>query len=288
MDDREPTIRRRELGEGLRAAMQGANFTGKQLAHKLKWSEGRVSRLLNGKRGGSEMDVIEVLAVCGATAEEKTRLLALCREADTPGWLQKHGSRLPKQLVTLVEHENRAVSIWDFQSVVIHGLLQTAEYARALTAETGNVPPDEIDDRVSARLARQALLSRQPPLRFVFFIHEFAFKLPIGGAITMSEQMHHILRLLVRPNISVRVVPAAIGGHPGIAGPFQLMEFQDFKPVVYLDSETSCLFLEEPVEISAYRRILSALADKALDEGQSREFIANLAMKLYPPGEEDV
>ncbi|GAA1988975.1 helix-turn-helix transcriptional regulator [Amycolatopsis minnesotensis] len=287
MDDREPTIRRRELGDGLRAAMQGADFTGKQLAHKLKWSEGRVSRLLNGKRGGSEMDVVEVLAVCGATAEEKARLLALCREADTPGWLQKHGSRLPKQLVTLVEHEDKAVVIWDFQTIVIPGLLQNADYARALIDETGNAPAGEINDRVAARLARQALLSRRPLVHFTFFVHEFALRLPVGGADVMSDQLHQLLRLAVRPNLSLRIVPTAIGGHPGVAGQFKLMEFRDFKPVVYLDSETSCLFLEEDVEIAAYRRILSGLADKALDEGQSKEFIANLAVELYSSGERD-
>lgn len=287
MDDREPTIRRRELGDGLRAAMQGANFTGKQLAHKLKWSEGRVSRLLNGKRGGSEMDVVEVLAVCGATAEEKARLLALCREADTPGWLQKHGSTLPKQLVTLVEHEDKAIHILAFQPVVVPGLLQTAEYARALMTRVANVPEFEINDRVAARLARQGLLSRHPLVRFVFYIHEFVLRLPMGGVEVMSEQLHHLLRLAVRPNVSLRVVPAAIGGHPGVSGHFQLMEFASFRPVIYLDTETSCLFLEETVEISAYRKILSGLADIALDEGQSKEFIANLAVELYSSGEGD-
>jgi hypothetical protein len=64
------------------------------------------------------------------------------------------------------------------------------------------------------------------------------------------------------------------------------MEFIEFKPVVYLDSETSCLFLEESTEIDAYRRVRSGLADKALDAGQSRELIATLATELYPSGED--
>ncbi|SFB07125.1 hypothetical protein SAMN05216266_104173 [Amycolatopsis marina] len=64
------------------------------------------------------------------------------------------------------------------------------------------------------------------------------------------------------------------------------MDFAEFKPVVYLDSETSCLFLEESREIAAYRRVLNGLADKSLSEGQSRELIANLATELYSSGED--
>jgi Domain of unknown function (DUF5753) len=66
------------------------------------------------------------------------------------------------------------------------------------------------------------------------------------------------------------VVPAALGAHAATAGSFILMEFAEFKPVTYLDSETSCVFLEKPVEIEAYRDILGALAKTALGEGESR------------------
>jgi hypothetical protein len=65
------------------------------------------------------------------------------------------------------------------------------------------------------------------------------------------------------------------------------MEFNDFRPVVYLDSETSSLFLEKPEETASYRRILGALAGTALDEGQSRELIATLATEFYPDREDD-
>jgi transcriptional regulator with XRE-family HTH domain len=286
MEDRETTIRSRELGEGLRAAMCGAGLSGRDTARKLGWSPGRVSRLLSGKRGGTEMDVVSFLAVCEVKGAERDRLLRLCQEMSTPGWLQQHGDRLPKQLRTLIDHEDKAVSIGQFQPVIVPGLLQTGDYARALIVETGNVPTDEIEDRVAARLARQSLFSRRPPVRFTFFLHEFVLCLPVGGREVMSDQLHHLLRISVRPHVTLRVVPADVGGHAGIAGPFQLMEFTEFKPVVYLDSETSSLFLEEPPEIAAYRRVLNGLADKALDAGQSRELIAALATELYPSGED--
>jgi Domain of unknown function (DUF5753) len=80
---------------------------------------------------------------------------------------------------------------------------------------------------------------------------------------------------------SSSLVPVAIGAHAAMTGAFRLMEFAQFRPVAYLKSETSSLFLEKPEEIQAYRRVLRALADTALGEGQSRELIAALATGLY-------
>ncbi|MGH3755295.1 MAG: helix-turn-helix domain-containing protein [Pseudonocardiaceae bacterium] len=280
MRDREPTIRSRELGERLRRAMKQAGLTGQAAAHLLAWSQSRVSRLLSGKRGGSEVDVSAFLAVCRVKGDDRDQLLALCREQNTPGWFQQHGSRLPKQLMTYIDHEDKAVTISEFQSTMVPGLLQTGDYARALIHEAGTVPADEIDDRVAARLARQGVLSRDRAARFSFYIHEFVLRLPVGGPVVMAEQLHHLQLMSMRPSLTLRVVPAALGGHAAINGSFILMEFAEFKPVVYLENETSSLFLEEPVETDAYQRILAALAETALGVGESRELIATLANEL--------
>ena len=286
MPHRDPTIRSRELGEGLREAMKQAGLNGKQAAHMLDVTPSYVSMLLAGKRGASELDIAAFLGACRVTGPERDRLLAVCREQDNPGWLQQHGSRLPKQLLTLIDHENKAVEISDFQPMVVPGLLQTAEYAHALIRETGIVPPGEVDDRVAARLARQNLFSRERPARFTFYLHEFALRLPVGGPAVMAEQLDHLLRMLRRSYLTLRVVPTARGGHAGIAGPFMLLEFAEVKPVAYLDSETACLFLERPEEIAAYQRILGELAETALDEGQSTQLIAALTTGLYAGGED--
>jgi transcriptional regulator with XRE-family HTH domain len=286
MPHREPTIRSRELGDGLRQAMERAGLTGKQVAQTLGVSPSMVSMLLTGKRGTSEVDVAAFLGVCRAKGPERDRLLALCREQDTPGWFQQHGSRLPKQLMTLIDHENKAVAISEFEVTGVPGLLQTGEYARAAISRIVNVPPDEVEDRVAARLARQSLFSRDRPARFTFYLHESALRLPVGGPAVMAEQLRHLQRMSLRSYLTLRVVPVALGAHAAMTGAFRLMEFTEFKPVAYLESETSSLFLERPEEIHAYRRILGALADTALGEGQSRELIAALATELYADGED--
>ena len=96
MSHREPTIRSRELGEGLREAMKHAGLSGKQAAQMLDVTPSYVSMLLAGKRGASEVDIAAFLGVCRVRGPERDRLLALCREQENPGWLQQHGSRLPK------------------------------------------------------------------------------------------------------------------------------------------------------------------------------------------------
>jgi len=280
MREQEPTVRSRELGDGLRQAMRQAGLNGKQAAHLLGWSPSWVSRLLSGKRGATELDVAAFLGVCRVKGPERDRLLALCQEQHTPGWFQQHGSRLPKQLVTLIDHENKAVAISDFEATVVPGLLQTGEYARAVISRVVNVPADEVDDRVAARLARQSVFSRDRPARFAFYLHESVLRTPVGGPAMMADQLNHLLRMSARRYLALRVVPISLGAHAAMTGAFRLMEFSEFKPVVYLESETSSLFLEKPEEIQAYQRILGALADTALGEGQSRELIATLATGL--------
>lgn len=102
----------------------------------------------------------------------------------------------------------------------------------------------------------------------------------------MADQLHHLLRMSARPFLALRVVPASLGAHAAMAGSFIFMEFAEFRPVTYLESTTSSLFLEQPEETAAYRRILAALDDAALSEGESRDLIATVATELYADRED--
>jgi transcriptional regulator with XRE-family HTH domain len=249
MHDREPTIRSRELGDGLRKAMEYAGFTASGMARELGWSPSRVSRLLSGRRGGSGFDVAAFLAVCGVRGREHARLMALTVDHERPGWHQQHGSTLPKQVRTLIDHEKNSTAISDFQAIVVPGLLQTGDYARAVMKRSANFPAEEIEDRIEARLARHSLISRDRPPRFTFYVHEFVLRTPVGGTEVMSDQLHSLIRISVRPYITLRVVPVELGAHAAMASSFTLLDVRDFKPIVYLESATSSLFLETPIEV---------------------------------------
>ena len=286
MAEHQPTVRGRELGEGLRQAMLASGLTGKEIAEQLGWHQSDVSRSLSGKRTVKETEVAMFLGICRVGGKEAERLLKLCREANKPGWYQQHGTRLPEQLRTYIDHEDKATRIRDFQSTLLPGSLQTGDYARAVISRGANVPADKVDERVAARLARSGIFSRPNAAQFLFFVHEFALRLPVGGSAVMSDQLHHLLRMSVRANISLRVIPAALGAHAAGAGSFIYMEFGEIPPVIYLESETTAEFLELPLEIDAYQRIIAALAESALGEAQSRDLIGSLAIELYQDRED--
>ena len=261
--------------------MERANLSGKHAAQLLGWSETKVSRLLMGYQQVREADIAALLALCLVKGDEKERLLAIAREYDTPGWLQKYGAGLPEQLQTLASLENRAVEITDFEQVRVPGLLQTGDYAQALLERSATVPPAEIPERVAARLDRQNLFNRDRRPRFTVFLHELALRLPVGGREVMSAQLHNLLQMSVRQYITIRIIPLAAGAHAAMAGACRLMEFEELRPIVYIEEQTAGHFLEERVEIATYRKIFAALANCALTEGQSRDLIADLAVSLY-------
>ena len=276
------TVKSRELGEGLRRVLAAAGLSGKEVADQLGWTPPDVSKMLNGKRAIRETQVALLLGICKVKGAEQKRLLALCREANRPGWYQQHGSHLPAQLRTYLDHEDKATAIHDFAPTVLPGSLQVADYASAVIASGANVPADDMEEWVAARLARQRIFGGRRKISYL--IHESVLRLPIGGEAVMSEQLHHLLRMSVRPYISLRVVPIAAGAHAGLAGAFILLEFAEIKPVVYVETETAAVFLEEDEEIAAYQRILGSLAAAALDERKSKELIGRLAVDLYGSG----
>lgn len=277
MQDHDSTARSRELGDELRRVREATGLNGSQLARKLGWSQSRISRLESGKRGASELDVAVFLAVCGVTGTELERLVGLCKEVYTQTWLQSHGELIPDELRTLAIHEATASIIHEYEPMVVPGLLQTEDYAYTLYRWTGLVPPGLITPRVKVRMVRQGLLSRREPPVTRFYIHENALHAPPGTQRIMNEQVLHLTLVAAQQRCTIRVVPAAAGLHGALVGPFRLMEFRDHGPLVFVENLTSSLFLEEARDIGVYRAALGRLAEAALDEGQSREFLVRLA-----------
>ncbi len=286
MTGQKSTIRSRELGDALRLAMERANLSGKHAAHILGWSETKVSRMLTGRQAVSGEDVSALLALCLVKGDEKERLLRLARDYSQRGWLQQHGSDLPEQLRTLINHENQATKITVFDALRIPGLLQTSDYARALIERSASEPAARVESLVQARIGRQSLFNRDYRPDFTFYLHEFALRLPVGGRGVMSVQLHQLLQMSVRRYITIRVIPASYGAFAALDSSCRLMEFAEMKPVVYVEEQTAGNFMEDAASVAAYRKIFSALADCALDERESKDVIAELAVDLYGGGED--
>jgi transcriptional regulator with XRE-family HTH domain len=285
MAERDSTARGRELGAELRRRRKAAGWQVGEVAHKAGWSLAKVSRLENGTRGQSEVDVAIYLTLLGVHREELNELLDLAREPDDGYQVRQHGERLPDELRTLVFHETNADSIHSYEPLIIPGLLQTERYARAAFRWAGLVPVDGIESRVRARMDRQGVLRRRDPPVVCFFIHENALRSSVGGPRVMNEQLLQLVFLTSLPHCLIRVVPADAGPQGGLGGQFRVMRYAAHGPVVYLENQTTSLFLEGHADVDTYRRILARLAEIALDEGQSREFLAHLANEQDRPEE---
>ncbi|MFS8100570.1 helix-turn-helix domain-containing protein [Lentzea alba] len=275
MPKRFSTARGREFGDGLRSAIANTGLTSRAVAELVGWQEAKVSDLVNGKGGATELEVALLLGVCRTPPQERDHLLSLFNEMNLKGWWQEHGACTPIRPRTLIEHERAAKKLISWQVSLVQALIQLPEYARAVIASCVNVPEDEVEERVRARIERQTVLLRKG-LKCVFYIHESALLSPVGGRQAMEAQLEHLLKMAARSYIDIRIVPISVGAHAGLAGAFDMLTFDKYEPVVFLDSENSSLIIEAPYAVKSYERVLEALDEIALDAEQSKGLIKRL------------
>jgi transcriptional regulator with XRE-family HTH domain len=285
MHTREFTARGRALGAELRAWRERAGLGSNELARSLSWSPTKVSNIESGRRGVSEVDAAMYLACCRVPGDDIQQVLQFFHDQHDY-WVQPHGDHLSDQLRSLITLETTATAISSFELAVVPGLLQTEDYARALITGSGLAPSEAIEPRVRARKDRQVLLRRHRPPDCVFFVHENALRLPVGNDAIMNDQLLHLVFASARPHINIRVVPTAAGPHAGVGGAFRLMENPSAKPVVYLTNDVASMFLDQPECVARYRHMLATLASVALNEGESRTWLAQLASDHDRPRED--
>ena len=275
MPKRFSTVRGREFGEGLRAAIVATGMTSRAVAELVGWQEAKVSDFVNGKGGVTELELALLLGVCRTPVAERDHLLSLYSGTGVRGWWQEHGSCSPISPRTLVEHERLARKLVSWQAMLLHGTLQTPDYTRAVIAACVNVPADEREQRVEARGQRHEALRGT---KAVFFVPEAVLRDQVGGPGVMREQLRHLDGLAARPGLVIRVVPLGAGAHAGMAGSFDLLTFDRYEDVVFLEGENSSLIIEAPEAVKAYGRVADGLDLVALDAEQSRELIKKLLM----------
>ncbi|MFF4602110.1 Scr1 family TA system antitoxin-like transcriptional regulator [Streptomyces sp. NPDC001339] len=189
----------------------------------------------------------------------------------------------PAWFLPYIELEREASAIRSFQSQVIPGLLQTENYARAMLAP---VRPDNLDDLVAARMTRQAIFERAAPPRTWFIVDEQALRRKIGGPDVMAEQLERLLTASHEPRIVIQVVPDTIAAHPGLAGPFTLLTFDqgkdpktgDRKPphdVLYVDAFSQGRTALDTTEVTAATHAYDLLRSYALSPEDSAALIGD-------------
>ncbi|WGD44276.1 helix-turn-helix domain-containing protein [Streptomyces cathayae] len=178
--------------------------------------------------------------------------------------------------------EAEAVSRFSYDPLLIPGLLQTEAYAQALLE--AHFPPlsDEIvEQRVAARLARQALLSRKnPPMVFVFVVEEAAILRGVRSTAIMQGQLEHLLMCSKMRNVELQVMPTVRGAHSGLNGPMVLIESTDRKQFAYIEAQDVVSVRSDRHEVSEFWLRYGMLRTQALNTEESSRLIERMAGEL--------
>jgi transcriptional regulator with XRE-family HTH domain len=272
-----PTLRRRQLGQELRRLRETAGSTIDQVAERLNCSASKISRIETGQSGVSSREVRDILAAYQVEGAQAEALVEMAREAKQRGWWQLYGTVLTSAYVGL---EAAAAELRSFEPLVIPGLLQTEEYARAMVlAGWPNMSTEEVEQRIRVRMKRQSLLYQDDPLQLSIILDEAALRRPVGGIDAMRRQLTKLLNAAELPHVTLQVLPLSAGAHGGMDGAFTILLFEEQanQNLVFAANGAGGLFLEKDDEIERYAGIFAGLQGDALSPARTTEMIAKMA-----------
>jgi len=280
-----PTMRRRRLARELARLREDRGMTIREAAAALEWDPSKLSRVEGLQRGIIVRDVRRLLDLYQVSDEtQREALFELSRQARQRGWWQAYADVMPSEYANLIGLEAEAAEIRTYQPELIHGLLQTEDYARAVI-RSGR-PGDtvgEVDRRVEIRMTRQQILDRPDPPRLRVVLNEAAVRRMTGGPDVMRAQLAALTAERDRSNVTVQVLPFTAGEHPAMAsGPFVLLEFpQAADPgVITAENLTGSLSLDTPDDFRQYARTFDFLQAAALGPRETRDMLITLAGQI--------
>jgi transcriptional regulator with XRE-family HTH domain len=261
-----PTVLRMLLGSQLRRLRESAGVTPDQAGYEIRGSRSKISRLEHGRVSFKERDVADLLTLYGVTeAAERGRMLLLAQQANNQGWWAEYDDVLPDWFETYVGLEQATSLIRSYELQFVPGLLQTEDYAHAVTVLGHRAATvGEISRRVSLRLRRQQLLAGPEP-RLWAVIDESALRRPLGGRVAMRAQLRHLLEVAELPQVTLQVMSFERGGHSAAGGSFVILRFaeQDLPDIVYIEQLTGALYLDGHDEVDHYREVMNSLSVEA-------------------------
>ena len=277
-----PTVRARRLRRELKRLRNEARLNVDEAGKRAGLSGPTISRIEIGKRGMTVDEVEKLLDTYQVPVPEQREYLDMAERAAERGWWQAYGSTLTDATQTQIALEEDATTITNFEPVVVPGLLQTAAYARAVISTVGLRPtPREVEAKVGARMARQAILTKPDPPRLVAILDEAVLHREVGDRGVMARQLRQLIdTATTQPNVTILVIPFAAGAHAGTEGPFAIMEFGVEPGAVLLEGKTADLFLEEDDEIAAYQDTASKLERSALGADDSVALIEQVLREM--------
>lgn len=280
MARRSPTVRERRLARALRHLREGAKLTIEDVAEKLEISPSTVSRMETAQVGVRPRDLRFLLEMYEVSETERDELLQIARERRQQQWWHEYAD-LPNTALAGLEAD--ALTIWQYSSQLVPGLLQTEAYAHAvLRAIRLDAKPDDIDRRLKLRMERQALLTSEHAPEFWVILDEAVACREVGGPVAMAEQLGHLIEVAKLPNVTLQVLPFTIGEHAGMDGEFTLLRYRESADpsVVFIENTGNDLYLESSEVTRRYSKIFDHLRAAAQNPSQSLRTLGSIQSQL--------
>ena len=262
-----PTVLRMLLGAHLRRLREAQGVSREDAGWEIRASESKISRMELGRVSFKERDVEDLLTLYGQIdTDERERLLALARQANTPGWWHRYGDVLPNWFQSYLGLEAAASLIRTYEVQFVPGLLQTADYARSVVLlGHGRAKAEEIDRRVDLRMRRQKILDRPDAVQLWAVIDEAVLRRPVGPRATMRGQIQALIDATQRQSVHLQVLPFQVGGHSAAGGAFSILRFpdQELPDIVYVEQLSSALYLDKRDDVELYVDAMERLCVEA-------------------------
>jgi transcriptional regulator with XRE-family HTH domain len=274
------SVRSRTVANELRKLREERELSCAEVAKMLGVSVSKISRIETGISGLQSDDVATLLGFYKVPPAKRNELLELLRRGDQKGWWERQAG-LPKLWRAVIDYENKATRIQHFGPLIIPGLLQTGEYCEAMLRGTDDTLTDaEIDNLVATRIARATVLTRSTAPQYLAVIHEAALRMRVGAQGVMVRQLRHLLSIVERPNVGLRVVPIDAGANVGLRGPFMILELAEEPDLVHIENQITGMFLEEDADVAGYRLALRNILGVALAPDATATLIDTIATEL--------
>ena len=249
------------------------------MASALGWSESKLSRIETAHTGIRRADLDRLLDHYGIDGEVRTRITRVAAQSRQRAWWEAYGEALPVAYETYIQFEAEARAILTYEAQIVPGLLQTDEYARAVIQTHGVYDGEQVvSQRIAVRMARQAVLTRDPPPRLHVVLDEGVLHRPIGGPDVFQRQMMRLVEASQRPTVTLQVLPFGVGAHRALSGSFIYLEFAGpEQPLVYSEDMTGGTIRSKANVLRTYLTSFEALRGAALDSARSQELISSLA-----------
>lgn len=258
------------LGSELRRYRLAADMTQSQLAKLINYAESTISSVETAQKTPRRDFVERCDKVLGAGGG----LLVLHD-------LLKYEAHPVESFARYAEAEHQASGIHMWEVVVMPGIFQTADYARALlTAGRPTARPEIIDDLVAARMERQQILEREEPPALWVVLDEMVLRRNVGSKETQAAQLARLAELAERPGITIQAIPLSTGAHAGLTSSFKILSFEDAPDIAYSEDPATGHFHERPELVRVLSQTYEALRVVALPVSASLDLIRQVREEM--------